>query len=44
VKGYDEIRMAEKRGYDGWDLAEDLLGLLLCVGLMLLILFLMGGM
>ncbi len=43
MRRYGEIRMAEKGSYEGWELAEDLLGLLLCVGIMLFLLFLAGG-
>lgn len=43
VKRYGEIKITDGVEHDGWAMVEGLLGLLLCVGLMLLILFLMGG-
>jgi len=43
VKRYGEIEITDGVEHDGWALAEGFLGLLLCVGLMLLILFLMEG-
>ncbi len=43
VKRYGEIEMAEKGSYQSWELVEDLLGLLLCVGFMIFLLFLVGG-
>ncbi len=43
VRRYGEIRMAEEVSYEGWELVEDLLGLLLFIGFMVLLLFLAGG-
>ncbi|MHB0869806.1 MAG: hypothetical protein ACYC5J_10175 [Chloroflexota bacterium] len=43
MRRYGEIRMAEETGYQSWEIAEDLLGLLLCVGSTLFLLFLAGG-
>ncbi len=43
MRRYGEIRMAERVSHEGWELVEDLLGLLLCVGFMIFLLFFMGG-